>query len=631
MTKKREKDKYVKLVTTLISMMALVWMGAMNASCSSDDNLTKIEATQPEINNGNQNAVFTVTVSLDERSGTRALNPKTGVKTFAEGDQIALIYKDNTTGQLAKLLSNPLTESDIIRDGKSAIFKYSSTPTPVADSKVRYIYPASMAEATMPTDVDADDDGTVKYSALYAQDGTAASLANVDLAIYDGAASGTVLPSSVTLENQLAIIELYVRNDDGAVINSDLNYVDIDNSPNDYFISPAPYPSTVKFPDGPIYLAMRPVTNTIFSFRAKFDGVEYPRSASGQTLEKNKIYTANMTLLDMTPGPDQLLRCTPLTFEAKTAGAKVTFTVASGVTGPVFYSTNDGITWSSYTSGTAVTLTNAGNRVMFKGDNATYSSGTNTSHISCSEDCYAYGNMMSLITSTGFSTNTTLDNSKQNTFWEFFKDNTHLLSHDTKTLLLPAVATGSDRLPTGCYDSMFKGCTSLNRAPELPSKRISTYCYTSMFDGCTSLTTAPMSLPATTAPAGCYENMFCGCSNLTYIPATLSATTLGDDCYRRMFMYCVSLTASPVLENATFDGTFKNCYKEMFFGCTLLSTVTCLNRNLTSSNYTDYTVDWLSGVAATGTFYRYYSSATWWDSVERGPNSVPAGWTITNN
>ena len=139
MTKKRETDKYVKLVTTLISMMALVWMGAMNASCSSDDNLTKIEATQPEINNGNQNAVFTVTVSLDERSGTRALNPKTGVKTFAEGDQIALIYKDNTTGQLAKLLSNPLTESDIIRDGKSAIFKYSSTPTPVADSKVRYI------------------------------------------------------------------------------------------------------------------------------------------------------------------------------------------------------------------------------------------------------------------------------------------------------------------------------------------------------------------------------------------------------------------------------------------------------------------------------------------------------------
>ena len=63
-------------------MAALVLVCAMTAGCSSDDNLAKIEITQPEIDNGNQTAVYTITVNLDEAGGTRALKPTTGVKTF---------------------------------------------------------------------------------------------------------------------------------------------------------------------------------------------------------------------------------------------------------------------------------------------------------------------------------------------------------------------------------------------------------------------------------------------------------------------------------------------------------------------------------------------------------------------
>ena len=613
---------YVKLVTILISMMALVWMGVMNASCSSDDNVAKTEATQPEIINGNQTAVYTVSVSLDKESGTRALNPLTGKKTFAEGDQIALIYKDNTTNQLAKLVSNPLTDADISNEGKTATFSYSSTPTPVSDSKVRYIYPASMAATTLSTYTNADNNGTVDYSALDMQDGTAASLANVDLAIYDGTTSGTALPSSVTLQNQLTILELNIKNGDGAVINSDLSRLTIvtkTSSVIGYTITPAS-PAT-KFPDGPIYVALRPFSSKNIEFTVKFNGISYSKTANSKTLEKNKIYPINVTF-----NSDDLHCCTPLTFEAKTAGAAVTFDIASGLTGSVIYSTDDGATWSSYTSGTAVTLTNVGDKVMFKGDNATYTNSV-TSHISCSEDCYAYGNIMSLITSTDFGTNTTLDNSMNATFRELFKNNTHLLSHDTKTLLLPAVATGSDRLPTGCYESMFEGCTSLVRAPELPSPNLSSRCYYNMFYGCTSLTTAPTSLPAMTTSPYCYNSMFDRCSSLTTIPATLPATKLAQSCYENMFLYCTSLTASPVLVDASFLTSSSDCYKYMFCGCTNLSTVTCLNKNFTSSNYTNYTEGWLYGVAATGTFYK---QSSFWSSVERGESSVPTGWTITN-
>lgn len=285
-------------------MAALVLVCAMTAGCSSDDNLAKIETTQPEIDNGNQTAVYTITVNLDEAGGTRALNPTTGVKTFSEDDQIALIYKDNATGQLAKLVSNALTTADISNEGKSATFSFNSTPIPVSDSKVRYIYPASMAATTLPTDVDADNDGTVDYSALANQNGTAASLANVDLGIYDGTASGTVLPTSFTLVNPLTIGAFTIKNNatDGDITNT-INKLTISDGTNTYTVNP----STLST----IYVAMKPISDTqtvvVQAVVQATDGTtHYVKTVTGKTLAKNNITPVNVKMFTGTPASSAL-------------------------------------------------------------------------------------------------------------------------------------------------------------------------------------------------------------------------------------------------------------------------------------------------------------------------------------
>ena len=117
-----------------------------------------------------------------------------------------------------------------------------------------------------------------------------------------------------------------------------------------------------------------------------------------------------------------------------------------------------------------------------------------------------------------------------------------------------------------CYDSMFRGCTSLTAAPSLPATTLAASCYNFMFRGCTGLTAAP-SLPATTLAASCYNSMFYGCTGLTAAPS-LPATMLEDSCYGYMFYGCTSLTAAPSLPATT----LKNfCYDSMFRGCTGLT------------------------------------------------------------
>ena len=73
-----------------------------------------------------------------------------------------------------------------------------------------------------------------------------------------------------------------------------------------------------------------------------------------------------------------------------------------------------------------------------------------------------------------------------------------------------------------CYNSMFRGCTSLVQAPELPATTLAGYCYGYMFYGCTSLVQAPL-LPATTLASSCYRNMFYGCTSLASMDVSFTA------------------------------------------------------------------------------------------------------------
>ena len=320
---------------------------------------------------------------------------------------------------------------------------------------------------------------------------------------------------------------------------------------------------------------------------------------------------------------------TPLTFEAKEAGATVTYTLNS--TKPIQYST-DGTTWTDYSD--AITLANVGDKVSFRGNNTTYY--TINAKFTCTADCYIYGNIMSLVSSTGYATAISLS---EKAFYGMFSGNTHIKNHPSNELVLPATTlakycytemfkgctglTSSPSLPAAtladyCYEGMFRDCTGLTGAPELLSTVMKLKCYRYMFYGCTSLTSAP-ELPATTLADYSYEGMFQYCSGLTMAPE-LPATTLADYCYNNMFWGCSSLTIAPELPAATLAN---NCYGYMFYGCTNLSSLTCY----ATETATYATVYWLYNVSATGTFYA--PSDGYFNNQERGVSAIPEGWNIS--
>ena len=116
------------------------------------------------------------------------------------------------------------------------------------------------------------------------------------------------------------------------------------------------------------------------------------------------------------------------------------------------------------------------------------------------------------------------------------------------------------------FCTLFKNCSVLTSAPELPATTLANYCYYAMFNGCTNLTSAP-ELPATTLANSCYYEMFRGCINLESAPV-LPATTLVNNCYKAMFWGCTSLESAPVLPATKLELL---CYGDMFYGCTSLT------------------------------------------------------------
>ena len=184
------------------------------------------------------------------------------------------------------------------------------------------------------------------------------------------------------------------------------------------------------------------------------------------------------------------------------------------------------------------------------------------------------------------------------------------------TNLTSAPALPATTLAASCYSSMFSGCTGLITAPALPATTMTDSCYSGMFTGCTGLTTAP-DLPATTLYFSCYSYMFSGCTDLSTAP-DLPATSLASSCYKEMFSGCTSLTTAPDLPAKTLE---YDCYAQMFQGCSNLNYVEAL---FTTTPSDSYTMSWMDGVSATGTFVKNrYAS---WNVT--GTNGIPSGWTV---
>ncbi len=255
-------------------MAALFFVGAIITGCSTDDDSTSLD--QP----ASKTVTLTTTISMDGGATTRALTEE-GVKTFAVGEQIAVVYT-NTSSKRVKALSIALVAGDITNDGKTARITVTLTD-PVAGS-VDYIYPASMANS----------DGTTNYSALCMQDGTQPTLAaKLDYAKGSGAMTVNgneyTLPG-IALKNQLTICKFKVKNSGGAEITGNITGLTVSDGTNTYTVSRA-------VAAGPIYVAMLPVSSDkTLSFVANDASNSYYKNVTGKTLEANNQYPINVTM-----------------------------------------------------------------------------------------------------------------------------------------------------------------------------------------------------------------------------------------------------------------------------------------------------------------------------------------------
>lgn len=223
-----------------------------------------------------ESGIYTATVKMAD--GGKALDAS-GHKTFAEGEQIAVIYK-NTSGATVKAVSAALTAGDITASGKKASFSVSLT-NPDMSKNVTYIYPAAMAR----------DNGAPNYAALQTQDGTLATLSSdLDYCSYSGAWDGTNLPAKVTLTNQLAVCKFTIKNFANTDITSSITSFIVDFGGYSYTVSR----SAVA---GPIYLALLPVSGVNISFTASNDAVTYLGSATGKTLAAGHMYPIELTMV----------------------------------------------------------------------------------------------------------------------------------------------------------------------------------------------------------------------------------------------------------------------------------------------------------------------------------------------
>ncbi len=269
----------MKTMKKFLSMAALAMVGAMTVGCTSEDNVIDQAQTATKNNVVTQ----TVTVGFDEQAATRALaidyTNKKLTKTFAEGDQIAVIYQ-NTSNELVKATVT-IAAGDITAEGKSAKFTVTMTD-PKASGTLKYVYPAAMAGAT---DVD--------YTKLNTQDGTLSSLAsNLDLATFEGSlTAASELPASATLENKLAILALTIKNSGGTEQLTGITGMNIIAGTNSYSI-------TGKDGDGHIYAAIQPTSGANISYFAT-DGIKnYTKAVTNKTYAADNIYNLGLRMTD---------------------------------------------------------------------------------------------------------------------------------------------------------------------------------------------------------------------------------------------------------------------------------------------------------------------------------------------
>ena len=260
----------------------------MTTGCSSENDLTA-ESQETKL------VTLTTTINLDGGAQTRSLDAA-GHKTFANGDQISVIYK-NTSGQ-TKPAGVQLAASDISADGKTATISVTMND-PAENSQLRLIYPAIMTKTPIATDATIDDANTIDYYYLqHSQNGYLGTLGDgFDLAVFDGTMNGDQLPASITLENKLAICAFTLKDDKGTPettddedITSHITNLTVNDGTDTYTIG-----RSVGV--GPLYVAMKPVTAALTFTATDEDGQHYTKTLSSKSFAANNIYPIGMKMV----------------------------------------------------------------------------------------------------------------------------------------------------------------------------------------------------------------------------------------------------------------------------------------------------------------------------------------------
>ena len=175
-----------------------------------------------------------------------------------------------------------------------------------------------------------------------------------------------------------------------------------------------------------------------------------------------------------------------LCFTAEAANSSVQLTAVGSAPAVTLVKSFDGVNWEAYAVGEVIDLPSTGDFVYL----AAGQGGNNA--LGASASAYHKFVINGLVAASG--------------------DITSLRNFDL----------AQTTLKTFCYGYLFRGCTGLTSAPELPATTLANYCYDSMFGRCTRLTSTP-ELPATTLASGCYNYMFESCTNLSLIKVSFTA------------------------------------------------------------------------------------------------------------
>ena len=118
--------------------------------------------------------------------------------------------------------------------------------------------------------------------------------------------------------------------------------------------------------------------------------------------------------------------------------------------------------------------------------------------------------------------------------------------------------------------------------------------------------------------ANAFKHLFQNCTDLIDASGLILSEDTAESCYEGIFKGCTGLEVAPDLKATTLTA---NCYKEMFYGCSSLDIINIYSETPIGE---DYTLNWVNGVAASGTFnkipYVTYSIT--------GNSGIPSGWNV---